>query len=117
MKKPVTVNGLLEGHVGLDLECLDRVYLNGYVPNLQVSGQVVNFLTHHLGYPVASPAVFEKIGTRFRAGVRQYAAQQGVPMVQFTKGDRKIEVMRPLLVRAAAAGRSGLVAVGVAQEF
>lgn len=25
---PVTVGGLLEGHVGLDVECLDRVYLN-----------------------------------------------------------------------------------------
>jgi hypothetical protein len=104
VKVPVTVGRLLEGQVGLDLECLDRVYLNGYVPNLQASGQVVNFLTHHLGYPIASPAVFEKIGTRFRAQVRGFAAQRGVPMVQFTKGDRKIEVMRPLLARAAAAG-------------
>ena len=32
----VTVNDVLAGHVGLDLECLDRVYLIGYVPNLQV---------------------------------------------------------------------------------
>jgi hypothetical protein len=23
--------------VGLDIECLDRIYLNGYLPNLQVS--------------------------------------------------------------------------------
>jgi hypothetical protein len=41
VKVPVTVGRLLEGQVGLDLECLDRVYLNGYVPNLQASGQVV----------------------------------------------------------------------------
>ena len=27
--------------MGLDLECLDRIYLNGYVPTLQVGGQVV----------------------------------------------------------------------------
>jgi hypothetical protein len=87
------------------------------VPNLQVSGQVVNFLTHHLGCPIASPAVFEKIGTRFRAEVRDFAAERGVPVVRFAKGDRKIEVMRPLLARAAAAGRFGVVAVGVAQEF
>jgi hypothetical protein len=117
VKVPVTVSGLLEGHVGLDVECLDRIYLNGYVPTLQVSGQVVNFLTHHLGYPIASPAVFEKIGTRFRAEVRGFAAERGVPVVRFAKGDRKIEVMRPLLARAAAAGRFGVVAVGVAQEF
>lgn len=31
-------------HVGLDLECFDRIYLNGWVQNLQVPGQVVNFL-------------------------------------------------------------------------
>jgi hypothetical protein len=71
VKVPVTVNDLLDGHVGLDIECLDRVYLNGYVPNLQVSGQVVRFLTRHLGYPIASPAIFEKIGTRFRDDVRR----------------------------------------------
>jgi hypothetical protein len=33
MATPVTVNEVLDGHVGLDLECLDRVYLNAYVPN------------------------------------------------------------------------------------
>src|SRR6184192_814222 len=35
-KRPVTVNDMLDGQVALDLECPDRVYLNGYVPNLQV---------------------------------------------------------------------------------
>ena len=35
---PVTVNEVLDGHGSLDLECLDRVYLNAYVPNLQVGG-------------------------------------------------------------------------------
>jgi hypothetical protein len=117
MKRPVTVNDLLDGRVGLDIECLDRIYLNGYVANLQVSGQVVSFLTRHLGYPIASPALFEKIGTRFRDDVRRDAAARGVPVVRFKKGDRKIDVMRPLLARAAATGRSQVVAVGVAQEF
>ena len=48
----VSLPELLDGHVGLDVACLDRIYLNGYVPNLQVGGQVVTFLTEHLGYPV-----------------------------------------------------------------
>jgi hypothetical protein len=30
----VTVNDVLDGHVGLDLECFDRIYLNGWVPTL-----------------------------------------------------------------------------------
>jgi hypothetical protein len=117
MQRPVTVNDLLDGRVGLDIECLDRIYLNGYVANLQVSGQVVSFLTRHLGYPIASPALFEKIGTRFRDDVRRDAAARGVPVARFKKGDRKIDVMRPLLAKAAATGRSQVVAVGVAQEF
>ena len=27
--RPVTVNDVLVGHVALDLECFDRIYLNG----------------------------------------------------------------------------------------
>ena len=45
MAAVVNVNDLLDGHVSLDLECLDRIYLNAYVPNLQVSGQVITFLS------------------------------------------------------------------------
>jgi len=45
MATTVTVNDVLDGHVVLDMECLDRIYLNGYVPNLQMGGQVVSFLT------------------------------------------------------------------------
>ena len=44
MAAVVNINDLLDDHVSLDLECLDRVYLNAYIPNLQVSGQVITFL-------------------------------------------------------------------------
>ena len=113
----VTAAQVLDGHVTLDLECLDRVYLNGYVPNLQVGGQVVTFLTQHLGNPIPSPALFNPIGERFRAAVDRFAAANGVPVVRFDKDQRKAEVMRPYLEAAQAAGQPGLVAVGVAQEF
>ena len=69
----VTVADMLDGHVVLDIECLDRLYLNGYVPKLQVGGQVVTFLHDHRGMPIASPAVFEQIGTRFRRAVARFA--------------------------------------------
>jgi len=115
--RAVTVNDVLGGHVGLDLECLDRIYLNGWVPNLQVPGQVVNFLTHHLGFPVPSPAVLEKIGLRFRKAVDEYATDGDIPVIRFVKGDRKLEVMRPYLDRLAREDRTGVAAIGVAQEF
>ena len=117
MAAVVTVNDVLDGHVGLDVECLDRIYLNGYVPNLQVGGQVVSFMTAHLGNPIPSPAIMEKIGTAFRAAVDRFAADNHIPVVRFGKDDRKIEVMRPYLARQARTGRSGVAAIGIAQEF
>jgi hypothetical protein len=117
MAKPVTVNDVLGGHVALDLECLDRIYLNAWVNNLQVGGQVVSFLTAHLGNPIPSPAIFDKIGTAFRRAVGCFADDEHIPVVRFTKADRKIEKMRPYIVAQAAIGRSGVAAIGVAQEY
>jgi len=113
----VTVNEVLGGHVELDIECLDRVYLNAYVPILQSSGQVVAFMTQYLDLPIPSPALFDKIGQRFRRSVASFAEANGIPWVKFAKDDRKAEVMAPYLKQAAAGGRSRVAAIGVAQEF
>jgi hypothetical protein len=113
----VTVNDILDGHVGLDLECLDRTYLNGWVPTPQVPGQVVNFPTHHLGFPVPSPAILNKIGLRFRKDVGRFAADNDIPVISFAKGERKLELMRPHLHRPVREGRCGIAAIGKAQEF
>ena len=113
----VTVNEVLGGHVKLDIECLDRVYLNAYVPILQSSGQVVAFMTQHLGLPIPSPALFDKIGQKFRRAVASFADANHIPWVKFAKDDRKADVMAPYLKQAAATGRAQVVAIGVAQEF
>jgi len=36
---PVTVNDVLDGHVALDLQCLDRLYQHGYLGQLQGSSR------------------------------------------------------------------------------
>lgn len=113
----VTVNDLLDGHVGLDIECMDRIYLNGYIPNLQVPGQVVSFMTAHLGKSIPSPAIMEKIGTKFRRAVTAFARADHIPVVRFGKGERKQDVMGPYVDALARTGRSGVAAVGTAQEF
>jgi hypothetical protein len=46
------------------MECLDRIYLNAYVPNLQVAGQVVVFLTQHLGNPIPPRRCSPRSATR-----------------------------------------------------
>jgi hypothetical protein len=113
---PVTVNDVLDGHVALDLECLDRLYLHGYLGQLQVGGQVIQFLNHR-GYPVPSPACLQQIGDAFRRRVASFAQANHIPVVPLKAADRNIEVMRPYLDRAADTGRSQVAAIGVAQEM
>ena len=110
----VNINDLLDDHVTLDLECLDRIYLNAYVPNLQVAGQVVAFMRDHLSKPIPSPSIMEKMGNRFRKAVEAFAEEHDIPVIRFKKGDRRIDVMRPHL---DAATEPAVVAIGVAQEF
>jgi hypothetical protein len=112
---PVTVNDVLDGHVQLDLDCLDRVYLHGYLARLQVGGQVIQFLNHR-GYPVPSPACLQQIGDGFRRRVASFAQANHIPVVPLKAADRNIEVMKPYLDAAARSGRSQVAAIGVAQE-
>src|ERR671930_1488658 len=57
MTLPRCVADVLADHVTLEVECIDRLYLNVYVPELQRVGQVVGFLTRHLGFEIASTAL------------------------------------------------------------
>ena len=117
MARVITVNDVLDGHVALDIECLDRIYLNAYVPILQTSSQVVAFLCGHLGFPFPSPALFRQMGDRFRRAVMSFADASDIPWVRFDKDQAKLEVMQPHLARQAGTGKSGVAAIGVAQEF
>jgi hypothetical protein len=119
----VNINEVLEGHVALEVECVDRLYLNAYVPNLQVGGQVVKFFTRHRENPVPSPALMAQNGNRFRREVKAFAQNHGIPVLRLKKpdrtrwGDRKLDHVRPYLERAERADQFGVVAIVVAQEF
>jgi hypothetical protein len=123
MTSAVNIDDVLDGHVSLEIDCIDRLLLNAYVPNLQVGGQVVTFLTGHLGFPVPSPALLEKIGNRFRREVKAFAAEHNVPILALKKpdrtrwDDRKLDHVRPYLEKAEAEHRTGVVAIVQAQEF
>jgi hypothetical protein len=117
------INEVLDEHVVLEVESLDRLYLNAYVPNMAVSGQVVRFLTEHLGNLIPSPGSFTKIGNRFRQQVHAFAAEGEIPVLRLKKpdrsrwDDRKLDHVRPYLDRAEREGRFGVVAIVSAQEF
>src|ERR1044071_148120 len=106
-----TVAEILADHVSLKVSCLDRIYVNGYVPKLQTSGQLVFFLREHLGNPLPSPALLGRIGERSRREVEQFVQQQGIPRVRFQRKDGIATQMR-----RRQSGQEGVVFVGVAQE-
>ena len=114
MAAPPSLAELLDGHVSLDVECFDRLYLNAYVPSLQTPGGTVRFLTEHRSNPIPSPALFRPIGDEFREAVHGFAAEHDIPLVRFKSGQRKLDVARPYLQHAPA---PGVVAIGIAQEM
>ena len=104
---------LIKEHVTLTVDCVDRLYLNGYVPRLQTAGGVVGFLLQR-GQKIPSPAVLGQITEAFKRGLRAWAEAQGIPWLEFKKGERKDDVVEPY--RQRFPGSEGVVLVGVAQE-
>jgi hypothetical protein len=109
-----TINDLLRQHVTLDIACLDRLYLNGYVPTLQMPGQLVTFLTAHRGNTIPSPVLLQRISEDFVRAVRAFAQESQIPLVHFAHGVRKDEVAAAY--RQAFTAPEGVVFIGVAQE-
>ena len=56
-----TIPELLNGHVTLEVECLDRLYLNGYVRGLATAGGLVTFMRVQLGKPIPWPVVLGQV--------------------------------------------------------
>ena len=110
----ITVAELLDGHVSLELESLDRLYLNGYVPMLQTGGQVVRFLQQQRGGKVCSPALLGQNGDAFKAAVDRFAAGHGLTPHEFSRRERKDDTAA--VHRASFRGTEGVYLLGVAQE-
>lgn len=93
MTLPRTVSDVLTGHTIFEVECIDRMYLNVYVPQLQYAAGIVGYVHQQLGLPIASTAPLGKITDAFSRAIRRYAADQNVPWVDFVKGQRKDDIM------------------------
>lgn len=105
---------LLSGHVTLEVECLDRLYLNGYLGKLATAGGLVTFLREPLGKPIPSPVVRGQVTERFREAVRTQAERESIPIYPFDHQERKDDVAHQM--RRKRAVRDGIVFIGVAQE-
>src|SRR4051795_10736005 len=112
-----SVADVLTDHVVFEIECIDRMYLNVYVPGLQYEAGLVAYVHQQLGLPIASTAPLAKISDAFSAAMRRFARDEGVPWVDFPKGERKDDVMHAHLAGFEAAGRTeGVLFIGRAQE-
>jgi hypothetical protein len=117
MTLPRTVAEVLSDHVVFEVECIDRMYLNVYVPQLQHAGGLLGYVQRQLGLPVASTAPLARITDRFTTAVHRFADREHIPWVDFARGQRKDDVMHEHLAAFQAAGRTeGVLLIGRAQE-
>jgi hypothetical protein len=111
---PRTVAEVIRQHVTLQVEGIDRMYLNVYQPRLQCEGQVAAFFRSHRGHTFASSALMDPITKAFIARVEDFAHHNHIPLIHFAKGQRKEEVA--LQYRQRFRGSEGILFVGKAQE-
>lgn len=109
-----SVSDVLAEHVQFELNCIDRMYLNVYVPRLQYAAGLVGYVHRQLGLPIASTAPMARITEAFSAAVHHFARDNSVPWVNFKKGQRKDDVMHEYL--AGFSDAEGVLFVGRAQE-
>src|SRR2546430_12212408 len=114
MTLPCSAADVLAGHVTFEVECIDRMYLNVYVPQLQYATGLVSYIHRHLGKPVASTAALAPVTEAFSRAVRAFAAERQIPWVDFAKGQRKDDVAQKFLARST--GAEGVLFIRRAQE-
>jgi len=108
---------LLREHVTLKCRCIDRIFLQGYVPGLQTVGRVCTFLRWQRRFPIPSSAALGKIGDAYVKAIHEFAREHDIPVVRFEKRQVKEQVAAPYLQAAAREGGEGkVVLIGVAQE-
>lgn len=109
-----TVTDVLRDRVELEVESIDRMYLNVYVPDLQYEKGVVSFFRYHRGATFASSALMAPISQAFVQGIESYAKAGDIPLIRFEKGQRKDDIAAAY--RDESGEREGIYVIGKAQE-
>lgn len=114
MSIPRSVAEVIRDHVTLEVEGIDRMYLNVYQPKLQTEKQAACFFRFHRGQPVASSSLMGVMTNEFLSKVDVFVEQQRIPVVHFKKGQRKDDIAAEH--RARFQGTEGVLFLGKAQE-
>src|SRR3954469_25460939 len=94
MTLPRSAADVLKDHVTLEVEGIDRMYLNVYQPRLQTDRGVAAFFRFHRGETFASSALMEPISKTFIAAVERFVEREQIPLITFTKGQRKDDIAK-----------------------
>ena len=113
-KLPQTVGEVLNQHVVLETESIDRMYLNVIVRRLQILEGALHFIRQQRKAKVLSTNAVEPMTRAFVQAIEQFVKDHQIPLITFEKGQRKDEVAAEM--RAKLPQRDGVVFVGKAQE-
>lgn len=109
-----TVSEVLSEHVTLEIEGIDRLYLNLYVPILQSPRGVGHFWIHHRGHRFASSSLMAPMTETFVGAIEKLAKAEKIDVLSFKKGQRKDKVAQEYLAKFPAV--EGVLFIGKAQE-
>jgi hypothetical protein len=105
---------VLANHVVWELECIDRMYLNLYVPKLMFANGIAYFFREHRGQPFVSSALMDPMTKDFVRSIHRFIDDHGVDLVHFAKGRRKDDIAQGYLIDHD--GSEAVLFVGRAQE-
>ena len=109
-----SVSEVLSEHVQFEIESIDRMYLNLYVPQLQRAEGCAHFFRYHRGQPLPSSALMAPMTKSFVRNIENFAKREGIDLILFKKGQNKEEVAQGY--RARFPDREGILFIGKAQE-
>src|SRR5262245_11729583 len=109
-----SVADVLRQHVTLELECIDRLYLNVYQPDLQIERKVYWYLRERHGAGAVSSRHFQGMTQAFVKSIEAFAKHNSVPLFTFPRGARKEELAAEH--RGKFPGTEGILFIGKAEE-
>ena len=95
-----SVADVVSDHVIFDVESIDRMYLNVWVPRLTYGGGGQGFFVGHRGHHYASTALMDPMTKAFVAGIHGFVAARGLELVSFGK-ERKHDLAQQFLARSS----------------
>ena len=104
---------VLSDHTVFEIESIDRMYCNVWVPRLAYGAGVQGFFVGHRGHHYASTALMDPMTKAFVADIHGFIAARGLELVSFGK-ERKDDIAQQFL--AGFTDTEGVLFVGRAQE-